>query len=199
MEARSSRRVRVRAEGALHRPVKRVPDGDTLPDRAPAERRTKARRVLPIEDSADARERHAADEALLELAGHVVYDAADGPAVSKLLETMHPDVGIIDIGLPRMNGYQVARRIRDLPHGRDMLLLALTGYGSPADAHAAAAHGFDHHLVKPVRPGSSRSPAQLGRAGRGAAVQFGTAPAGYARYDGVWRSSGPIWKSNRRD
>jgi two-component system CheB/CheR fusion protein len=105
--------------------------------------------VLLIEDSSDARDML---RMMLELAGHVVYDAADGARGLELLETMHPDVGIIDIGLPRMDGYQVARRIRDLPHGREMLLLALTGYGSPADAHAAAAHGFDHHLVKPVDP-----------------------------------------------
>jgi CheY-like chemotaxis protein len=51
-----------------------------------------------------------------------------------------------------MDGYQVARRIRDLPHGRDMLLLALTGYGSPTDVKRAEEHGFDHHLVKPVDP-----------------------------------------------
>jgi len=128
----------------------RIPEGDTLPALAsPAERRSKARRVLLIEDSSDARDML---RMMLELAGHVVYDAADGARGLELLETMHPDVGIIDIGLPRMDGYQVARRIRDLPHGREMLLLALTGYGSPADAHAAAAHGFDHHLVKPVDP-----------------------------------------------
>ena len=105
--------------------------------------------MLLIEDSADARDML---RMMLELAGHVVYDAADGARGLELLETMRPDVGIIDIGLPRMDGYQVARRIRDLPHGRDMLLLALTGYGSPADAQAAAEHGFDHHLVKPVDP-----------------------------------------------
>ena len=87
---------------------------------------------------------------MLELAGHVVYEAADGASGLELVNTERPDVGIIDIGLPRMNGYQVARRIRDLPHGRDMLLLALSGYGSPSDAERSVEHGFDHHLVKPV-------------------------------------------------
>jgi CheY-like chemotaxis protein len=105
--------------------------------------------VLLIEDSKDAREML---RMMLELAGHVVYEAADGASGLELLNAERPDVGIIDIGLPRMDGYEVARRIRDLPHGRDMLLLALTGYGSPSDAQRSAEHGFDHHLVKPVDP-----------------------------------------------
>ena len=78
--------------------------------------------------------------------------AADGVSGLELLNAERPDVGIIEIGLPRMDGYQVARRIRDLPHGRDMLLLALSGYGSPSDAKRSVEHGFDHHLVKPVDP-----------------------------------------------
>jgi CheY-like chemotaxis protein len=79
-------------------------------------------------------------------------EASDGVSGLELLNRERPDVGIIDIGLPRMDGYQVARRIRDLPHGRNMLLLALTGYGSPADMKRSEEHGFDHHLVKPVDP-----------------------------------------------
>ncbi len=106
--------------------------------------------MLLIEDSDDAREML---RMMLELAGHVVYDAADGVRGLELLNAVRPDVGIIDIGLPRMDGYQVARRIREVPHGRDMLLLALTGYGSPGDARRRRPeHGFDHHLVKPVDP-----------------------------------------------
>jgi CheY-like chemotaxis protein len=89
---------------------------------------------------------------MLELAGHVVYDAADGARGLELLDSMHPDVGIIDIGLPGMDGYQVAERIRQDPCGRRMLLLALTGYGSPDDAGHWGSRAFDHHLVKPVDP-----------------------------------------------
>ena len=114
-----------------------------------AERRATPRRVLLIEDSGDAREML---RMMLELAGHVVYDAADGVRGLELLNVMRPDVGIIDIGLPRMDGYQVAQRIRDEPHGRSMLLLALTGAGSTRDANRSSAHGFDHHLIKPVDP-----------------------------------------------
>jgi CheY-like chemotaxis protein len=69
-----------------------------------------------------------------------------------LLETEHPDMAIIDIGLPGLNGYQVARRIRERPTGHAMLLVALTGYGSPDDFQLSTEAGFDHHLVKPIDP-----------------------------------------------
>src|SRR6185295_1239110 len=103
-------------------------------------------RVLLIEDSADAREML---RMMLQLAGHEVYDAADGARGLELLEVERPDVGIIDISLPRMDGYQVAQRIRAQPYGRRMLLLALTGFSGAGDAARSSAHGFDHHLVKP--------------------------------------------------
>jgi PAS domain S-box-containing protein len=124
-----------------------VPAGTSPRPSAPPERRASHRRVLLIEDNADARDML---RMMLELAGHVVYDAPDGVRGLELLNTLHPDVGIIDIGLPRMDGYQVARKIRDVPHGREMLLLALTGYGSPDEAQAPSGHAFDHHLLKPV-------------------------------------------------
>jgi signal transduction histidine kinase/ActR/RegA family two-component response regulator len=113
------------------------------------DRRVRPRRVLLIEDSEDAREML---RMMLELAGHVVYDAADGIRGLELLNVVRPDAAIIDIGLPGLDGYQVARKIRAEPHGRGMLLLALTGYDSPGDAARASEHGFDYHLVKPVDP-----------------------------------------------
>jgi CheY-like chemotaxis protein len=115
----------------------------------PLERRAQPRRVLLIEDNRDAREML---RMMLELAGHVVYDAADGVGGLELLDVVRPDVGIIDIGLPRMDGYQVASRIREEAHGRGMLLLALSGHGGAGDVKRSSAHGFDHHLVKPVDP-----------------------------------------------
>jgi PAS domain S-box-containing protein len=111
------------------------------------ERRMRPRRVLLIEDSAHAGETL---RMMLELAGHVVYDAADGVRGLELLNTVRPDVGIIDIGLPGMDGYQVAKRVRQEPHGREMLLLALTGLDSSSDTRGSREHGFDHHLSKPV-------------------------------------------------
>jgi CheY-like chemotaxis protein len=89
---------------------------------------------------------------MLELAGHVVYDAPDGVRGLELLTDARPDVGIIDIGLPRMDGYQVAKRIREDPHGRGMLLLAVTGEGTAGAGTCPSDWGFDHHLVKPVDP-----------------------------------------------
>ena len=149
-----------------------VPAGASPGPSAPPERRTAHRRVLLIEDNADARDML---RMMLELAGHVVYDAPDGVRGLELLDTVRPDVGIIDIGLPRMDGYQVARKIRDVPHGREMLLLALTGYDSPGEAQAPSEHAFDHHLVKPVDSDQLVRLLNEGARAAGAPVQFGTA------------------------
>ena len=132
--------------------LRQIPSASTSSsDRAfPSERRrTRPRRVLLIEDSGDAREML---RMMLQLAGHMVYDAADGARGLELLNVERPDVGIIDISLPTMDGYQVAKRIREEPHGRDMLLVALTGYGAQDDANSASEDEFDYHLVKPVNP-----------------------------------------------
>jgi signal transduction histidine kinase/ActR/RegA family two-component response regulator len=128
--------------------LKQIPSAATSPGLSRLrERRARTRRVLLIEDSAEAREML---RTMLELAGHVVYDAADGARGLELLNVAQPDVGIIDIGLPGMDGYQVAKRIRENPHGRGMLLLALTGFSAPDDAPLPSELGFDYHLVKPV-------------------------------------------------
>ena len=107
-----------------------------------------APRVLLIEDNADAR---AALGALLELEGYVVESAADGAAGVEIVRAKRPTVALIDIGLPGIDGYEVARRIRDLgppqPH-----LVALTGYSRPEDRERASQAGFDAHLVKPIDP-----------------------------------------------
>jgi PAS domain S-box-containing protein len=108
-----------------------------------------SRRILLIEDSRDAREMF---RLVLEQAGHDVYEAASGDRGLELVETVRPEVAIIDIGLPGLDGYEIARRIRNQPHGRAMLLLALTGYGFPSDRARSTDAGFDHHLVKPVDP-----------------------------------------------
>ena len=110
-----------------------------------AERRARARRVLVIEDSADARETL---RMALERAGHEVYAAPDGSFGLELVSVVRPDVGIIGIGLPIMDGYEVARRIRARADGRAVLLLALVG--DPNFSPGTSDHGFDHHLVKPV-------------------------------------------------
>jgi CheY-like chemotaxis protein len=103
--------------------------------------------VLLIENSGEARETL---RTMLELAGHVVCDAADGIRGIELLSVVRPQMGIIDVSLSSIDAYQVARRIRQKPQGRGMLLLALIGAGSPGGSTHSLAHGFDYHLSKPV-------------------------------------------------
>jgi two-component system, sensor histidine kinase len=107
--------------------------------------RAESKRVLLIEDNAESRELLGK---VLELAGHQVYDAADGVRGLELLNVVYPEVGIIDIGLPHMDGYEVAKRIRARPQGRAMLLVGLTD-GSGGSKRVSGG-GFDHHLVRPV-------------------------------------------------
>jgi PAS domain S-box-containing protein len=109
---------------------------------------TKARRrVLIVEDNVDARE---SLRTILELSGHQVYEAADGLSGVEQAASLHPEVALIDIGLPGMDGYEVVRRIRSMPGGGEIFLIALTGYGQPRDRQQARDAGFDAHLVKPV-------------------------------------------------
>jgi CheY-like chemotaxis protein len=100
-----------------------------------------------VEDNADARETL---KRMLELAGHRVRVAVDGAAALDAVQSSVPDVALIDIGLPRMDGYEVARRIRADVHKKRPLLVAITGYGLPEDRNRSREAGFDMHLVKPV-------------------------------------------------
>lgn len=113
---------------------------------APREGKMLPRTVLVIEDNDDARETL---QAMLELMGHRVESADDGPAgIDKALATI-PDVAFVDIGLPSMDGFEVARRLR-AADGSRMYLVALTGFGAREDRERALAAGFDAHMVKPV-------------------------------------------------
>jgi two-component system CheB/CheR fusion protein len=105
------------------------------------------RRILLIEDNEDARE---ALRALLELDGHEVEAAAEGQQGLEIAGTKAVEVALIDIGLPGLDGYEVARRMRAL--ARPPILIALTGYGQPEDRRRAEEAGFDAHLVKPIDP-----------------------------------------------
>lgn len=108
-----------------------------------------SRRILLVEDSADARE---ALQLLLELDGHDVAVAGDGPEALARAAQIEPEIALIDIGLPVLDGYEVARRLRATPQGSKMRLIALTGYGQPEDRARVMEAGFDSHLVKPVDP-----------------------------------------------
>jgi two-component system, sensor histidine kinase len=105
-------------------------------------------RVLLVEDNPDGREMF---RLLLELCGHTVEEAADGrEGVEKAL-AWEPEVAVVDIGLPGLDGYEVARRLR-AALGIRVTLIALTAYGSPEDIRLAFRAGFDHHLTKPSHP-----------------------------------------------
>jgi two-component system, chemotaxis family, CheB/CheR fusion protein len=105
------------------------------------------RRVLVVDDDPDTAESLAM---VLEASGHEVRTACDGPRALEMSRDFHPDVVVLDIGLPDMDGYEIARRLR-LQHGSEsMTLLALTGYGRDEDRRLSVAAGFDNYLVKPV-------------------------------------------------
>jgi signal transduction histidine kinase/ActR/RegA family two-component response regulator len=116
---------------------------------APPDVRRPSRRVLLVDDNADAREMYGM---VLEADGHEVYEAGDGARALDLFHRARPDVAIVDIGLPGMDGYELARRIRSEAEGQHVTLIALTGYGFPEDRERSRAAGFDRHLVKPAAP-----------------------------------------------
>ncbi len=105
------------------------------------------RRVLIIEDNRDAREMF---RIMLELAGHDVLEAEEGVSGLELLRTTHPNVAVVDVGLPGIDGYEIARRFRAEPGSEHVMLVALTGYGTPEARERSRQAGFDHHLIKPV-------------------------------------------------
>src|SRR6185369_1200949 len=103
-------------------------------------------RILVVEDNADAAESLAM---VLGVWGHRVEVALDAMAALDYAERFTPDVIISDVGLPGMNGYELARRLRDHPTFGRAVLIALSGYARDEDRRQALAAGFDHHLVKP--------------------------------------------------
>jgi len=100
-----------------------------------------------VEDNEDAR-RALTD--LLEGMGLTVLPAADGQEALRLAAEENPEVFVVDIGLPGMSGYDLARILRELPGTQQRLLIALTGYGTAEDKKRAAEAGFDYHLTKPA-------------------------------------------------
>ena len=107
---------------------------------------------------------------MLELAGHEVLEAEEGLAGLELLKATRPDVAVIDVGLPGLNGYEIARRFREEADAEGVMLVALTGYGTPEAVERSRQAGFDHHLIKPVNAEALQGIMRgevLGAAGRG--------------------------------
>jgi signal transduction histidine kinase/DNA-binding response OmpR family regulator len=107
------------------------------------------RRVLVADDNQDAAE---SLSMILEMAGHEVRVVHDGLAALSAAQSFRPDTVLLDIGMPQMNGYEVARALRREPWGTGINLVALTGWGQESDRQKAMDAGFDHHLTKPVDP-----------------------------------------------
>jgi signal transduction histidine kinase/integral membrane sensor domain MASE1 len=136
-------RLPVLAATAAHAPAG---DGDAASRKASA----RGRRILVVDDNVDAAE---SLSVLLRMKGHSVATAHDGPEALSQAESFSPEVVLLDLGLPGMNGYDVARDLRRKP-GRDKLtVVAITGYGQEEDRRRSQEAGIDHHLVKPVDPG----------------------------------------------
>ena len=106
-----------------------------------------ARRILVVDDNADS---VASMQALLRTAGHDVAVAHNGASALERIASGKPDIVLLDIGLPDMDGYEVARRLREIPGGREALVIAITGFGRTRDLQRSREAGIDEHLVKPL-------------------------------------------------
>jgi len=111
------------------------------------------RRVLIVEDNADVADTTAT---MLAMAGHTLRCARDGAQGVAFAQDFEPEVVLLDVGLPVLDGYQVARRLRQMPQAQHAMIIGLTGYGMPADRQRGREAGFDHHLLKPADPAELR-------------------------------------------
>jgi CheY-like chemotaxis protein/two-component sensor histidine kinase len=111
--------------------------------------RTSGQQLLVVDDNRDAADSLAM---MLRLQGHEVRVANDGVAALEIMKTYRPALVFLDLGMPKMNGYEVARRLRGQPGLENIRLAALTGWGQQEDRRRTAEAGFDHHFVKPVEP-----------------------------------------------
>jgi PAS domain S-box-containing protein len=126
----------------LPEPASTAPSSESRPAIA-----SPPRRVLVVDDNIDSAESLCK---LLELTGNEVHVAHDGVEAVETAERIHPDVVLLDLGLPRMNGYDVCRTIRKQPGGDRVLVISQTGWGQDEDRKRSQEAGFDHHLVKPI-------------------------------------------------
>jgi PAS domain S-box-containing protein len=129
---------------AVEEPVAAMADTTAI---EPALAATGRHRILIVDDNADGAESLAM---LLDEVGHETHQAHDGLEALEVAERVRPDAVLLDIGLPKLNGYEVCRRLRELPWAKDVIILALTGWGQEEDRQRSQDAGFDNHLVKPL-------------------------------------------------
>jgi CheY-like chemotaxis protein len=120
-----------------------------LETRIPSAKCDACKRVLVVDDNADAAESLAM---WLRLQGHEVQTVYDGLAVMSAVNAFRPQALLLDLGLPGMSGYEVAKELRSDPRWKKLVLAAVTGYGQDDDRRRSRESGFDYHLVKPVEP-----------------------------------------------
>lgn len=135
------------SEFVVRLPLAREPGAQATPSSAAAASLASQRRILIVDDNADAAN---ALRYLLENDGHHVELASDGSSGLALAHRLKPDVLLLDIGLPRLNGYDFARQVRSDEALKNATLIAITGYGQPGDQLRAVKAGFDHHMTKPI-------------------------------------------------
>jgi CheY-like chemotaxis protein len=119
------------------------------PDRAGELYRPQRRRVLVADDNVDGAESLRLN---LEIQGHDVHVAFDGAAALALADQIRPEIMVLDLGMPKLDGCEVCRRVRARDWGDEVTIIALTGWGQEQDRRRTLEAGFDHHLVKPVEP-----------------------------------------------
>jgi CheY-like chemotaxis protein len=137
------------SEFIVRLPRRATPARDEPPLLQPAIEQAVRRRVLVADDNVDGAESLAV---LLRVEGHDVSVVHDGAAALAALERLRPEVALLDIGMPGLTGYEVARRVRQSAFGHSMLLVAITGWGQDTDKARALEAGFDHHFTKPIEP-----------------------------------------------
>lgn len=147
-------RVEARSEGdgkgaefTVHLPLDLSAHTEPLPPPTPRAEDSARRRIVVVEDQEDSREML---RMLLEARGHEVWDASDGPSGVEVIREVRPDVAFVDIGLPTMSGFEVAKAIRNHRLCDGITLIALSGYGAAADVQRARESGFDAHVTKPA-------------------------------------------------
>jgi CheY-like chemotaxis protein len=133
----------VRLPVLLDAPTEESPSEPGVPSESIA-----AHRILVVDDQ---RETATLLAKLLEMSGHTTQAAFDGVEAVEAAEKFRPDIILLDIGLPRLNGYDACRKIREQPWGKDMVLIAVTGWGQEGDRQKSKDAGFSGHLVKPVK------------------------------------------------
>lgn len=137
------------SEFVVRLPVQELPKHPSQPTPTTTTKQPASLRVLVVDDNVDQ-----ADSAamLLRVSGHEVRVDYSGPTALAAAVEFQPDIVLLDIGLPGMDGYEVARRLRQEPSLKDIVLVAMTGYGQESDRQRSKEAGFNHHLVKPVNP-----------------------------------------------